>query len=163
MQKRSLSYTLTTLNSSLPSLLLGPGACHHPSPVSPYSVTDPSLYSAHNDSPPLVRSLDISDWSYAPALPSRPKTGPLFGLLIHTLMQCLLVPSAPNTHRHRLTGLQTGHTQGPFSTRTLGRGCHDDNRPGLLHPNPRASTTPPSLTQTRVRKSDTVLFQMWNV
>lgn len=43
------------------------------------------------------------------------------------------------------TGTQTlicRHTQGLFSTGTLGRGCHGDNNPTLLHHNPRASTTP---------------------
>lgn len=100
MQKRPLSYTLTSPISSLPSPLLGPGACHHPSRVSPHSVTDLSLYSAHNASPPLVRSMEVSARPYAHPLPSRPKSGPLFGSLTHTLMLRLLVPSGTHTQTH---------------------------------------------------------------
>lgn len=76
MQKRSLSFTL----SPPPTRLLSSGACHHPSPVSPHSVTDHSLYSAHNASPPLVRSTDVSARPCAHPLPNRSKSGPLFWL-----------------------------------------------------------------------------------
>lgn len=70
--------------------------------------------------------MDVSARPYAHPLPSRPKSGPLFGPLAHTLMLRLLVPSGPNTHTQTL---MCRHTQGPFSTGTLGRGCHGDNRP----------------------------------
>lgn len=101
MQKRPLSYTLTTPISSLPSPLLGPGACHHPSPVSPHPVTDPSLYSDHNASPPLVRSTDVSARPHARPLPSRPKSGPLFGLAHSHTHAASPGTSAPNTHTHK--------------------------------------------------------------
>lgn len=137
MQKRPLSYTLTTPISSLPSPLLGPGACHHPSPVSPHPVTDPSLYSDHNASPPLVRSTDVSARPHARPLPSRPKSGPLFGLAHSHTHAASPGTSAPNTHTQARKH-SCRHTQGPFSTGTLGRGCHGDNRPTLI-PSPSDS------------------------
>lgn len=144
MQKRPLSYTLTTPVSSLPSPLLGPGACHHPSLVSPHSVTDPSLYSAHNASPPLVRSTDVLALPYVHPQPSRPKSGPLFGSLTYTLTLCSSVPSSPSAHSHAHTCMQP-HTQGLFSTGTQGKGCHSDKRPNPSH----VSLQPPSLMEAQ--------------
>lgn len=147
MQKRPLSYTLTTPISSLPSPLLGPGACHHPSPVSPHPVTDPSLYSDHNASPPLVRSTDVSARPHARPLPSRPKSGPLFGLAHSHTHAASPGTSAPNTHTQARKH-SCRHTQGPFSTGTLGRGCHGDNRPTLI-PSPSDSE---SERETEIKK-----------
>lgn len=144
MQKRPLSYTLTTPISSLPSPLLGPGACHHPSPVSPHSVTDPSLYSAHNASPPLVRSTDVSARPYAHPLPSRPKSGPLFGSLTHTLTLRLLVPSAPNTHTHIHSYADTHKAHSPLERWAEVVTVITDPHFSTPTPPPlRASTTPP--------------------
>lgn len=59
--------------------------------------------------------------------------------LTRTLTLRLLVPSAPNTHTHTQARKHScRHTQGPFSTGTLGRGCHGDNRPTLI-PSPSDS------------------------
>lgn len=124
-KKRSLSYTFTTPISAprpLP-LLLGPGACHQPFPVSLHSVTDPSLYSPYNASPPLVRSADVLAQPCAPPLVSRLKAVLLFSTLTHTLTLCLLVPSPPGRHTHTHT-----HIQGPFYATTLDGGCHSHNR-----------------------------------
>lgn len=64
------------LSQASPSPLLGLGACHHPSPVSPQSVTDPSLYSGHNTSPPVMRSSDVLPGRMLTHSPA--KLGPLF-------------------------------------------------------------------------------------
>lgn len=138
-KKRPLSYAFTTPIS----LLLGPGACHHPSPVFPHSVTDPSLYSPHNASPPLVRSMDVLARPYAPPLPSRFKTGPLFGSLTHT--HTLTVSPGTQCTKHTLADT---HIQKKWHTRPIlhwnagQRLCHSDNRTTLLHPSLQASTIP---------------------
>lgn len=99
-KKRSLSYTFTPP-------LLGPGACHQPFPVSLHPVTNPSLYSPHNASPPLMRSTDVLARPYTLPLASHLKAGQLFSSLTHTLTLCLLVPSPPsrNTQKHKVHSL----------------------------------------------------------
>lgn len=138
MQKRPLSYTLTTPISSLPSPLLSSGACHHPSPVSPHSVTDHSLYSSHNASPPLVRSTDVSAQPYAHPLPSQSKSGPLFWLA-HTASPGTQFTKHAQPHTHTFI---CRHTQGLFSAGTQGKSCHSDNRPKLFQPHPSESPAP---------------------
>lgn len=69
--------------------------------------------------------------------------------LTRTLTLRLLVPSAPNTHTHTQARKHScRHTQGPFSTGTLGRGCHGDNRPTLI-PSPSDSE---SERETEIKK-----------
>ncbi len=57
-----------------------------------------------------------------------------------TRSRCISWYPVHQTHTHSYADT---HTQGPFSTGTLGRGCHGDNRPILLHPKPPPS--PPNL------------------
>lgn len=122
MQKRSLSYMLTTPIATLPLPTLSSWCMPPPFVVSPQSITDPSLYSAHNTTP-LVRSMDVLAQPCAHPPPNQPKLGPLSDSLTHTLTLRPLVPSSPST-------------QGLFSTGTRGKGCHSDNRPRRFQPHP---------------------------
>lgn len=122
-----------------PSICQGLGACHRPSPVSPHPVTDPPLSSAHNASPPPLRSTDVLARPYAHPLPGRPKSGPLFGPLTRNAHAASPGTRALSRARTR------AHKQGLFSLQgAQGRGCLSDNR---LRPffNP---PTPPSLRAT---------------
>lgn len=97
--RKDLCHSLSPPLSQAPPPLLSSGACHHPSPVSPHSVTDHSLYSAQNASPPLVRSTDVSARPYAHPLPSRSKSGPLFWLA-HTASPGTQFTKHTQSHTH---------------------------------------------------------------
>lgn len=126
MQKRPLSYSLTTPISSPPP--------HSQALV--HATTLPlSLLTLSQTPHCILPIMPVLHWcvpgTFEPSLmlshcTGQPKSGPLFGSLTHTLTLRPLVPSSPDTHRHTQT-----HTQGLFSAGTQGRGCNSDNRPTL--------------------------------